>query len=106
MCDELYAFERDRKRFGTLTMMLSKANCKNVEPLNLDFLTVDPLDSKFAKVTHMYVPSSSLIPWLTQLASLLDPSCSGSGIVNRLDHLLETGLLHVLRYKILNMLTP
>src|SRR5215471_10182279 len=23
--------------------------------------------------------------------SLLDPSCSGSGIVNRLDHLLETG---------------
>jgi putative methyltransferase len=23
--------------------------------------------------------------------SLLDPSCSGSGIVNRLDHLLDTG---------------
>ncbi|KAJ7116379.1 S-adenosyl-L-methionine-dependent methyltransferase [Mycena epipterygia] len=71
---KLYAFERDRKRFGTLTMMLSKAGCKNVEPLNLDFLIVDPLDSKFAKVTHI----------------LLDPSCSGSGIVNRLDHLLET----------------
>ncbi|KAJ6570193.1 S-adenosyl-L-methionine-dependent methyltransferase [Mycena vulgaris] len=74
---KLYAFERDRKRFGTLTMMLSKAGCTNVEPMNSDFLTVDPLDPKFAKVTHI----------------LLDPSCSGSGIVNRLDHLLETGLL-------------
>ncbi|KAJ7678521.1 S-adenosyl-L-methionine-dependent methyltransferase [Mycena rosella] len=71
---KLYAFERDRKRFGTLTMMLAKAGCKNVEPMNTDFLTVDPLDPKFAKVTHI----------------LLDPSCSGSGIVNRLDHLLET----------------
>ncbi|KAJ7454797.1 S-adenosyl-L-methionine-dependent methyltransferase [Mycena latifolia] len=71
---KLYAFERDRKRFGTLTMMLSKAGCTNVEPMNSDFLTVDPLDPKFAKVTHI----------------LLDPSCSGSGIVNRLDHLLET----------------
>ncbi|KAJ6468438.1 S-adenosyl-L-methionine-dependent methyltransferase [Mycena sanguinolenta] len=71
---KLYAFERDRKRFGTLTMMLSWAGCKNVEPVNSDFLTVDPLDSKFAKVTHI----------------LLDPSCSGSGIVNRLDYLLET----------------
>ncbi|KAJ7086076.1 S-adenosyl-L-methionine-dependent methyltransferase [Mycena belliarum] len=71
---KLYAFERDRKRFGTLTMMLSKAGCKNVEPVNLDFLTVDPLDPKFAQATHI----------------LLDPSCSGSGIVNRLDHLLET----------------
>lgn len=25
------------------------------------------------------------------LCSLLDPSCSGSGIINRLDHLLESG---------------
>ncbi|KAK7032869.1 S-adenosyl-L-methionine-dependent methyltransferase [Favolaschia claudopus] len=71
---KLYAFERDRKRFGTLTMMVSKAGCTNVEPTNSDFLTVDPLDAKFANVTHI----------------LLDPSCSGSGIVNRLDHLLET----------------
>ncbi|KAJ7242784.1 S-adenosyl-L-methionine-dependent methyltransferase [Mycena haematopus] len=71
---KLYAFERDRKRFGTLTMMVSRAGCKNVEPVNSDFLTVDPLDPELAKVTHI----------------LLDPSCSGSGIVNRLDHLLET----------------
>ncbi|KAJ7183139.1 S-adenosyl-L-methionine-dependent methyltransferase [Mycena filopes] len=71
---KLYAFERDRKRFGTLKMMVSKAGCTNVEPVNADFLAADPLDAKLAKVTHI----------------LLDPSCSGSGIVNRLDHLLET----------------
>ncbi|KAJ7284670.1 S-adenosyl-L-methionine-dependent methyltransferase [Mycena rebaudengoi] len=73
-CGKLYAFERDRKRFGTLTMMVSRAGCKNVEPINSDFLTVNPLDAKFKNATHI----------------LLDPSCSGSGIVNRLDHLLET----------------
>ncbi|KAI0784165.1 S-adenosyl-L-methionine-dependent methyltransferase [Abortiporus biennis] len=71
---KLYAFERDRKRFGTLQMMLDKAKCKNVEPVNADFLTVSPDDQRFKNVTHI----------------LLDPSCSGSGIVNRLDHLLET----------------
>ncbi|KAG6909943.1 hypothetical protein DXG01_014212 [Tephrocybe rancida] len=71
---KLFAFERDRKRFTTLTTMLSRAGCKNVEPLNVDFLTVDPHDPKYTRVTHI----------------LLDPSCSGSGIVNRLDHLLET----------------
>ncbi|KAF9532578.1 S-adenosyl-L-methionine-dependent methyltransferase [Crepidotus variabilis] len=70
---KLFAFEKDRKRFTTLKMMVAKAGCTNVRPINSDFLTVDPLDLQFAQVTHI----------------LLDPSCSGSGIVNRLDHLLE-----------------
>lgn len=70
---KLYALERDGKRFQTLKMMLSKAGCSNVSPINADFLTVDPNDAQFSPVTHI----------------LLDPSCSGSGIVNRLDHLLE-----------------
>ncbi|OJT13761.1 25S rRNA (cytosine-C(5))-methyltransferase rcm1, partial [Trametes pubescens] len=70
---KLLAFERDRKRFGTLKTMLSKAHCSNVEAVNLDFLTALPDDPKFRGVTHI----------------LLDPSCSGSGIVNRLDHLLD-----------------
>ncbi|KIM84282.1 hypothetical protein PILCRDRAFT_818620 [Piloderma croceum F 1598] len=76
MCNKgkLFAFERDRKRFSTLTMMLTKANCGNVEPVNIDFLAVKPTDPKYSATTHI----------------LLDPSCSGSGIVNRLDHLLET----------------
>ncbi|KAJ3482039.1 hypothetical protein NLI96_g7251 [Meripilus lineatus] len=72
---KLYALERDKKRFETLKMMLSKARCKNVEPINIDFLTISPQDPTYSDVTHI----------------LLDPSCSGSGIVNRLDHLLESG---------------
>ncbi|KAF8656783.1 hypothetical protein AX16_002335 [Volvariella volvacea WC 439] len=70
---KIYAFERDRRRFSTLKTMLSKAQCKNVEPLNADFLSLDPSDPQYSQVTHI----------------LLDPSCSGSGIVNRLDYLLE-----------------
>ncbi|KZT73089.1 S-adenosyl-L-methionine-dependent methyltransferase [Daedalea quercina L-15889] len=71
---KLFAFERDRKRFSTLKMMLSKARCRNVEAVSADFLTTDPTDAKYSKVTHI----------------MLDPSCSGSGIVNRMDHLLES----------------
>ncbi|ETW82870.1 hypothetical protein HETIRDRAFT_126266 [Heterobasidion irregulare TC 32-1] len=70
---KLFAFERDRRRFSTLKTMLDKAGCRNTEALNIDFLTTNPEDIQFAEVTHI----------------LLDPSCSGSGIVNRLDHLLE-----------------
>ncbi|KAI0787816.1 S-adenosyl-L-methionine-dependent methyltransferase [Fomes fomentarius] len=71
---KLYAFERDRKRFSTLENMLGKARCTNVEAVNSDFLTISPEDRKYGKATHI----------------LLDPSCSGSGIVNRMDHLLTT----------------
>ncbi|KAG8213065.1 S-adenosyl-L-methionine-dependent methyltransferase [Butyriboletus roseoflavus] len=71
---KLYAFERDKRRFSTLKTMLAKASCKNVEAINIDFLNVDPSDPRYANATHI----------------LLDPSCSGSGIVNRLDHLLES----------------
>ncbi|KAG7089845.1 hypothetical protein E1B28_011490 [Marasmius oreades] len=70
---KLFAFEKDKRRFNTLEMMLSKAKCKNVKLVNADFLTTDPLDRDLSMVTHI----------------LLDPSCSGSGIVNRLDYLLE-----------------
>ncbi|KAG2063930.1 williams-Beuren syndrome critical region protein 20 copy A [Suillus decipiens] len=70
---KLYAFERDKRRFSTLKMMLAKAACRNVEAVNADFLTIDPFHPKYSLATHI----------------LLDPSCSGSGIVNRLDYLLE-----------------
>ncbi|KAL1669099.1 S-adenosyl-L-methionine-dependent methyltransferase [Schizophyllum commune] len=71
---KLFAFERDKRRFQTLKTMVAKAACKNVTPVNADFLTIDPNDETYRGVTHI----------------LLDPSCSGSGIVNRLDYLLET----------------
>ncbi|PFH53101.1 hypothetical protein AMATHDRAFT_79254 [Amanita thiersii Skay4041] len=71
---KLFAFEKDKKRFSTLKQMLEKARCYNVETIHCDFLAVDPTDPQFAPTTHI----------------LLDPSCSGSGIINRLDHLLDT----------------
>ncbi|KAI9512987.1 S-adenosyl-L-methionine-dependent methyltransferase [Russula earlei] len=71
---KIFALERDRKRYGTLKTMLARAGCGNVEALNLDFLSTNPNDEKYARVTHI----------------LLDPSCSGSGIVNRMDHLVES----------------
>ncbi|WFD36191.1 25S rRNA (cytosine(2278)-C(5))-methyltransferase [Malassezia cuniculi] len=72
----LYAFERAPMRYKTLVRMLGRAGCLaerphrgNVHPQKQDFLAVDP--QEYAGVTHM----------------LLDPSCSGSGIINRLDYL-------------------
>ena len=50
---QLYAFERDARRFTTLKAMLSKAQCSNVVPTHKDFLTVDPRDEEFREVTHM-----------------------------------------------------
>ncbi|KAI0297242.1 S-adenosyl-L-methionine-dependent methyltransferase [Multifurca ochricompacta] len=71
---KIFAFERDRKRYDTLKTMLARAGCNNVEALNVDFLTTDYNNEKYSRVTHI----------------LLDPSCSGSGIINRLDHLMES----------------
>ncbi|OCF37937.1 nuclear protein [Kwoniella heveanensis BCC8398] len=70
---KLYAFERSPNRFKTLERMLQKAHCKNVDAQRADFLESDPRDELYGNVTRI----------------LLDPSCSGSGIVNRLDYLLE-----------------
>lgn len=70
---QIIAFEKDKKRFATLEKMVSKAGCKNVETNCQDFLQTQPSDPIFSQVTHI----------------LLDPSCSGSGIVGRLDHLVE-----------------
>ena len=61
--------------------------------MNADFLAVDPTDPKFALVSHMWAGSliHGLLILIHDASSLLDPSCSGSGIVNRLDHLLDIG---------------
>ncbi|BEI89673.1 uncharacterized protein CcaverHIS019_0210350 [Cutaneotrichosporon cavernicola] len=67
----LYAFEKSAHRFKTLEKMLARAGCSNTSATRGDFTQADPAD--YPNVTRI----------------LLDPSCSGSGIVNRLDYLVE-----------------
>ncbi|GAA6006644.1 hypothetical protein JCM11491_003129 [Sporobolomyces phaffii] len=71
---KVIACERDQGRFKVLKDMCSKADAKNVQPMNVDFLSLNPEDPKFKNVSHI----------------LVDPSCSGSGIPSRLDHLVPT----------------
>lgn len=72
---KLTAFERSQPRYKTLTTLLERAGALataksgNVHTVNQDFLQTDPTDKQWARVRFM----------------LVDPSCSGSGIVNRLD---------------------
>ncbi|ORY35522.1 S-adenosyl-L-methionine-dependent methyltransferase [Naematelia encephala] len=70
---KVYAFERSGVRYKTLETMLARAECRNVLPRRADFTNASPESDEFARVTHI----------------LLDPSCSGSGIVNRLDYLVD-----------------
>ncbi|RIA97350.1 S-adenosyl-L-methionine-dependent methyltransferase [Glomus cerebriforme] len=71
---KIWAFDLDKKRLKLLEKLTQKAGCKNIEAVHGSFLDVDPLDKKYSKVEYI----------------LLDPSCSGSGIVNRLDRLLDS----------------
>ncbi|EPY51986.1 rRNA methyltransferase [Schizosaccharomyces cryophilus OY26] len=70
---KIFAFERNSQRVQTLQKMVEISGAQNVEILHQDFTQSDIMDPKFANVTHI----------------LLDPSCSGSGIVSRQDFLLE-----------------
>jgi putative methyltransferase len=85
----IFAFERSSTRFTTLKQRMkqlipssSDVNSNNnnnsntnvvVDPIHGDFLKADPLDPKFNNVR----------------AIMLDPSCSGSGIVNSPDRWMD-----------------
>ncbi|KYM77260.1 Putative methyltransferase NSUN5 [Atta colombica] len=62
---KVYAVEIDAKRFKTLITQLEKTHALCVEPLNQDVLTLDP---------KLY----SYVEYI-----LVDPTCSGSGIIDR-----------------------
>ncbi|XP_041377774.1 28S rRNA (cytosine-C(5))-methyltransferase-like [Gigantopelta aegis] len=68
---KIFAFDRDRPRLNTMKTLLVRAGVENAELFCKDFLSVSPEDPQF--FTAEYI--------------LVDPSCSGSGIVTRLDHL-------------------
>jgi len=65
------ATERDIRRADVLEMMVAKAGAdKSVTCLKaVDFMTLDPNDAQWSEVDHL----------------LLDPSCSGSGILGRVE---------------------
>ncbi|OAP64323.1 hypothetical protein AYL99_00295 [Fonsecaea erecta] len=67
---KVFACERDSHRSKILLSMMQKSGSEAVivQP-SCDFLTLSPRDAKYKKVTHL----------------LLDPSCSGSGIIGRED---------------------
>ncbi|KIW70187.1 hypothetical protein PV04_02479 [Phialophora macrospora] len=68
--NKIYACERDSRRSNTLKTMMERCGADAVTlKLECDFLTLDPHDDQYNKVTHL----------------LLDPSCSGSGILGRED---------------------
>lgn len=62
---QIFAFDVDPKRVATMNTLLTRAGVTGCQLAQQDFLTVDPRDLKYSRVTHI----------------LLDPSCSGSGNV-------------------------
>ncbi|KAI8078076.1 williams-Beuren syndrome critical region protein 20 copy A [Gilbertella persicaria] len=70
---KIWAFDLDSRRLDLLKRLTNKAGCKNIIPVHGSFLETDPNDAHFSQVEYL----------------LLDPSCSGSGIISRLDHLVD-----------------
>ena len=71
---QIFAFDRDEKRLLSLQRNMAKFGCENVKAVQADFLQVQPTDKQYANVVGM----------------LVDPSCSGSGIIHRGDACLPT----------------
>ncbi|KAG8196367.1 hypothetical protein JTE90_009585 [Oedothorax gibbosus] len=71
---KIYAYDRDKSRFDTLKETLNAAQVTIAEAEHEDFYLVNADDPKFRSVECI----------------LLDPSCSGSGMVSRMDSVTDT----------------
>lgn len=71
---KLFAFDLDAKRLSTMSTLLLRAGVTCQQLANQDFLKVDPQNSEYKEVKYI----------------LLDPSCSGSGMVCLRDELSKT----------------
>ncbi|XP_065176621.1 28S rRNA (cytosine-C(5))-methyltransferase-like [Sycon ciliatum] len=69
----IFAFDIDRNRLTVLKETCLRAGATCVHPKLQNFLKTDVTAKEFQAVSHI----------------LVDPSCSGSGMVDRLDHLLH-----------------
>ncbi|XP_060069301.1 28S rRNA (cytosine-C(5))-methyltransferase-like [Ylistrum balloti] len=69
----VFAYDKDGRRMATLQGMMRKVGVTCVIPGCQDFLKVDAHDDRFKDVEYM----------------LVDPSCSGSGIVNRMNEAID-----------------
>ncbi|XP_056095589.1 probable 28S rRNA (cytosine-C(5))-methyltransferase [Rhinichthys klamathensis goyatoka] len=70
---KLFAFDLDAKRLSTMSTLLLRAGVTCHQLANQDFLKVDPQSSEYKEVKYI----------------LLDPSCSGSGMVCLRDEVSE-----------------
>ncbi len=66
---KIIACEKDKKRFELLKNNTQKMGCANIECFLHDFLQIDPNHEDWKDIEY----------------ALVDPSCSGSGIVNRVE---------------------
>ncbi|XP_042542434.1 28S rRNA (cytosine-C(5))-methyltransferase isoform X1 [Dipodomys spectabilis] len=64
---KIFAFDLDAKRLATMATLLARAGVSCCELAEGDFLAVSPSDPRYAQVQYI----------------LLDPSCSGSGMLSR-----------------------
>lgn len=70
----VYAFDLDEGRLKLMKSLLSKTSATCVQPLHQDFLKAHHDHPVYSEVEYI----------------LLDPSCSGSGIVSRMDKYLDS----------------